>query len=95
MALAADHARRLGAASSYTGKRPIRQCARSALRARDADRERILLLGHLDTVWPMGTIKTMPWRMGDGRLCGPGVLDMKAGVAMAFIAIELLAEAQH
>jgi glutamate carboxypeptidase len=56
--------------------------------------ERILLLGHLDTVWPLGTLKTMPWRMRDGRLWGPGVLDMKAGVAMAFTAIELLAEAQ-
>ena len=36
----------------------------------------------------------MPWRSRDGRLCGPGVLDMKAGVAMAFTALELLLEAQ-
>jgi glutamate carboxypeptidase len=53
----------------------------------------ILLLGHLDTVWPTGTLKTMPCRIGDGRLWGPGAMDMKAGVAMAFIALELLAEA--
>jgi len=55
--------------------------------------ERILLLGHLDTVWPLGTLKTMPCRLSEGRLWGPGTLDMKAGVAMAFTAIEMLAEA--
>jgi glutamate carboxypeptidase len=53
----------------------------------------ILLLGHLDTVWPLGTLKAMPCRVSNGRLWGPGTLDMKAGVAMAFTAIELLAEA--
>ncbi len=54
--------------------------------------ERILLLGHLDTVWPVGTLKTMPCRVAEGRLWGPGTLDMKAGVAMAFTAIEMLIE---
>jgi glutamate carboxypeptidase len=53
---------------------------------------RILLLGHLDTVWPLGTLKSMPCRVRAGRLCGPGTLDMKVGVAMAFTAIELLVE---
>lgn len=52
-----------------------------------------LLLGHLDTVWPVGTLKTMPLRASGGRLFGPGVLDMKAGVAMAFTAIALLLDA--
>jgi glutamate carboxypeptidase len=55
--------------------------------------ERVLVLGHLDTVWPLGTIKTMPCRVGEGRLWGPGALDMKAGVAMALTAVEMLAEA--
>jgi glutamate carboxypeptidase len=50
----------------------------------------VLLLGHLDTVWPLGTLKTMPWRKAEGRLWGPGVLDMKAGVAMALTAIQTL-----
>ena len=54
--------------------------------------KKILLLGHLDTVWPLGTLKTMPCKQRDGRLYGPGTLDMKAGVAMAFTAIELLLE---
>ncbi len=53
----------------------------------------ILLLGHLDTVWPLGTLQTMPCRLSAGRLWGPGTLDMKAGVAMAFTAIEMLTEA--
>jgi len=53
----------------------------------------ILLLGHLDTVWPLGTLQSMPCRLREGRLWGPGSLDMKAGVAMAATAIELLAEA--
>ncbi len=52
----------------------------------------ILLLGHLDTVWPLGTLKQMPFRVAEGRVWGPGTLDMKAGVAMAFIAIEMLTE---
>jgi glutamate carboxypeptidase len=53
----------------------------------------ILLLGHLDTVWPIGTLRSMPCRIADGRLWGPGTLDMKVGVAMALTAIEMLAEA--
>ena len=53
----------------------------------------IMLLGHLDTVWPLGTLKTLPCRASDGCLWGPGTLDMKAGVAMAFTALEVLTEA--
>ena len=61
---------------------------------------RILVLGHLDTVWPVGTLKTMPCRIksdadGNSRLWGPGTLDMKSGVAMAFTAIEMLQEANQ
>jgi glutamate carboxypeptidase len=50
----------------------------------------VLLLGHLDTVWPAGTLATMPYRVSRERITGPGVLDMKGGVAMAMSAIELL-----
>ncbi|HEY5382811.1 MAG TPA: M20/M25/M40 family metallo-hydrolase [Acidobacteriaceae bacterium] len=56
----------------------------------------VLVLGHLDTVWPMGTLATMPWReveAEDGvRLLGPGVLDMKAGVVMALEAVAAVRE---
>lgn len=52
----------------------------------------VLLLGHLDTVWPLGTLKDMPFRVDSERVWGPGVLDMKAGVAMALTAIAILQE---
>jgi len=57
-----------------------------------SNRKPVLLLGHLDTVWPLGTLKTMPWRETGGRFYGPGVLDMKAGIAMALAAIRALAQ---
>jgi glutamate carboxypeptidase len=52
----------------------------------------LLTLGHTDTVWPLGTLKTMPWREADGRLWGPGVYDMKGGVAFFCHAMEALRE---
>jgi glutamate carboxypeptidase len=51
---------------------------------------RILGVGHSDTVWPLGTLKTMPFREADGRLWGPGVLDMKAGLAFFIAAMKVL-----
>lgn len=57
-----------------------------------SSRKPILLLGHLDTVWPMGTLAKMPWREEKGRYWGPGVLDMKAGVVMALAAVSILQE---
>ena len=53
----------------------------------------LMLLGHLDTVWPLGTLKKMPFRVAQGRAWGPGVLDMKAGVVMALTALRILLEA--
>jgi glutamate carboxypeptidase len=50
----------------------------------------VLLLGHLDTVYPIGTITTMQCRVADGRLWGPGVFDMKSGIAFMLHAIEAL-----
>jgi glutamate carboxypeptidase len=41
-----------------------------------------LLLGHLDTVWPAGTLADQPWRLDGGLAYGPGVFDMKAGVVV-------------
>jgi glutamate carboxypeptidase len=53
-----------------------------------------LLLGHLDTVWPVGTLAGMPFRVEAGRATGPGVFDMKAGVVvgMAVLAATLREE---
>jgi glutamate carboxypeptidase len=56
-------------------------------------RKPVLLLGHLDTVWALGTLKKMPWREQDGRFWGPGVLDMKCGVVMALAAMRVLRDA--
>lgn len=52
----------------------------------------VLILGHFDTVWPLGEIERQPWRLDDGFLYGPGVYDMKAGVSQAMLAVRALAE---
>jgi len=102
VALAASHARGLGGRVKLHRQRGFgnlleaRFGPKSKTGAAKIDQraERpALLLGHLDTVWPLGTLKTMPCRLSEGRLWGPGSLDMKAGAAMAFTAIEMLTEA--
>jgi glutamate carboxypeptidase len=50
----------------------------------------VMLLGHLDTVWELGTLAKMPWREDKTKLWGPGVYDMKSGVMMALTAIGAL-----
>jgi glutamate carboxypeptidase len=52
--------------------------------------KRVLLLGHFDTVYPLGTLANMPCRVNGSRLHGPGVLDMKSGVALMLYAMEAL-----
>jgi glutamate carboxypeptidase len=52
----------------------------------------VLLLGHYDTVYDLGTLKTMPWRDIDGKLCGPGVFDMKGGIVQIMFALRALRE---
>jgi glutamate carboxypeptidase len=52
----------------------------------------VLALGHTDTVYPLGILKTMPWRVAEGRLWGPGVVDMKGGVAFFIHAMRALRE---
>ncbi|MFJ2706086.1 M20 family metallopeptidase [Streptomyces sp. NPDC087428] len=51
---------------------------------------RVLLIGHHDTVWPMGSIESHPWSVADGIARGPGVLDMKAGLVQMFHALASL-----
>jgi glutamate carboxypeptidase len=50
----------------------------------------LLLLGHLDTVYPLGTLANMPCRVASGKLWGPGSFDMKSGIALMLHAIEAL-----
>jgi glutamate carboxypeptidase len=54
----------------------------------------VLLLGHYDTVYPLGTLATMPCRAIDNKLTGPGVLDMKSGIALMLHAIAALQDWQ-
>jgi len=58
--------------------------------AGETQQKPVLLLGHYDTVYPMGTLTSMPCRLGNGRLWGPGVLDMKSGIALMIHAIQAL-----
>lgn len=50
----------------------------------------VLLLGHLDTVWPKGTLETIPFAVNGDRITGPGVFDMKAGVVQGWAALHAL-----
>jgi len=52
-----------------------------------------MLLGHFDTVWDLGTLKQMPWKVERGKVFGPGVYDMKVGIVMMMHAIAALREA--
>jgi glutamate carboxypeptidase len=58
-------------------------------RVKDADDE-MLVLGHIDTVWPLGKLAKMPFYVQGSRLYGPGVLDMKAGIVMLLSALRCL-----
>jgi len=53
-------------------------------------RPRVVLLGHLDTVWPLGTLARWPFERDGDRLTGPGVFDMKAGLVQLFAALQSL-----
>jgi glutamate carboxypeptidase len=54
----------------------------------------LLLLGHFDTVWPVGQIERMPLIRTNGRLHGPGIFDMKAGLAIGMLATRALMETE-
>ena len=84
-----EEARRLGArveilANHETGDHELAQFHPSAPSLPSS----ILLLCHMDTVFPLGTIERFPYGEVDGKIVGPGTLDMKAGIVIAFAAIE-------
>jgi glutamate carboxypeptidase len=54
----------------------------------------IMVLGHLDTVYPLGTIAKMPFRVSGGNAWGPGTFDMKGGLAQALFAVDALRAAK-
>ena len=51
-----------------------------------------LLIGHCDTVWPIDTLQTMPWQGENGKIKGPGVYDMKAGLTQIIFALKTIRE---
>lgn len=57
---------------------------------RSANSRPIMLLGHVDTVWPRGTLARRPFRVDNGRAYGPGVFDMKSGVALILAAVDAI-----
>ena len=86
----ADALRRLGYAPTHLPGDETGGClyARPSDRCEDAPYQ--LLLGHGDTVWDRGTLDRMPVYVSDGRLHGPGVFDMKAGLASIVFALRTL-----
>jgi glutamate carboxypeptidase len=55
---------------------------------------KVLLIGHIDTVWPLQTIDHLPFRIEGDRAYGPGIFDMKAGIVIALFALRALRECQ-
>ncbi|MBP0493073.1 M20/M25/M40 family metallo-hydrolase [Roseomonas indoligenes] len=68
-------------------------CVRARFPHADGDAPGILVLAHLDTVHPLGTLEVLPFRRQDGRCYGPGICDMKGGTLLALEAIRELARA--
>lgn len=80
------------------GFRTLKMSGRSNggnLYARPADRApgrpSQMLLGHYDTVWPLGTLDGMPFQVDGNRVKGPGVYDMKGGITQIVFALEAIA----
>jgi glutamate carboxypeptidase len=91
-AMVQDFARDLGGRAKHHKQNDFGDVLELHFGPQSSSQKPVLLLGHLDTVWPLGTLKTMPWRDANGKYWGPGVLDMKAGVVMALAAISTLRE---
>ena len=85
-------AARAAAAGAEVSRVPAVTTADHVLATWPGDGSPVLLIGHFDTVWPVGQIERMPIRETDGRLFGPGIFDMKAGLAIALLAVRALVE---
>jgi glutamate carboxypeptidase len=87
----AETAREFGARVRFFPSRATGNHLRAEFRFhRDTAAKQILILGHMDTVWELGTLARMPFRVRQGRAYGPGVFDMKSGIVIALFAIRNL-----
>lgn len=94
MALAARDLALAGAqVETIPGRMGLGDCVRARFPHPRRDEPGILVLGHLDTVHPVGTLAQMPWRIEGGRAFGPGALDMKGGNVVALAALRALSAA--
>ena len=80
----------LGGAVQFHASRAFGDHLQVDFAAAAAPAKPVLLLGHYDTVYPLGTLDSMPCRVTDGKLTGPGVLDMKSGIGLMLHAIAAL-----
>ncbi|MEA2646014.1 MAG: glutamate carboxypeptidase [Chloroflexota bacterium] len=78
--------------SALLGEKPERLevDGRQHLLWRFGPHTRVLVVGHLDTVWPVGTTARWPFGVEGGRASGPGVFDMKAGLVQALYGLAAL-----
>jgi glutamate carboxypeptidase len=90
-ALAHSIVERLRAAGVHAEARPCPPRGDAVLATMGQGPAGPLLLGHHDTVWPRGTLAEIPFRVEEGRVRGPGVFDMKAGIALAIAVLADLA----
>jgi len=72
------------------GRMGFGDCVRARFAFGHADRPGILIMGHLDTVHPVGTLGVLPWRREENRCYGPGIFDMKGGNFIALEAVRML-----
>jgi glutamate carboxypeptidase len=84
-AIVAEEARKLGAEITFV---PNRETGNHVIARFPGEGKGILFLCHMDTVFPIGTLAHMTYRETDGKIFGPGVLDMKAGIVLSLAAIE-------
>lgn len=86
-AIVINEAHRLGAQVELV---PVADAGNHVIARWSEEKNGILLLCHMDTVHPIGTLARMPYHEVDGKIYGPGVLDMKAGIVIGLAAIEEL-----
>lgn len=75
------------------GRMGFGDCVRARFAHPRGDEPGVLVMGHLDTVHPVGTLEKLPWRESGGRAWGPGICDMKGGNFLALEAIRALGRA--